>query len=371
MNKQFPLGQMKLGSLSALSFPSFAKFSVKEQTQFAKRMSFLVKAGVPLIESLHLIRKQTSSKAKAKVLDSVIEDVNNGQFLATSLEKHPKFFGEFAVNLIRVGEQSGILSQNLSYLADELQKKDALKRKVLGALVYPVVITLATLGITGVLTMYVFPKILPIFTSMHAALPASTRILIAITNFLTKYGGWLLLAIVVCVVGLSVLVKKVSVVKYYAHYTLLHLPLFGQMAQDYNLANFTRTLGLLLKSGVQLTDAMVMIEETTPNLVYKKAYKRVVKSVLHGEPMSRQLGRDGGAFPDMMVHMLAIGETTGSLSGTLIYLSELYEAEVEEMTKNLSSAIEPFLMVFMGLLVGFIAVSIITPIYAITQNLHG
>lgn len=356
--------------LGSFSFGS-NRLSNKEQTMFAKRMSFLVKAGVPLIESLSLIRTQTKSKSKSALYDKVIEDVNNGQFLSASLSKQGNMFGEFAVNLIRVGEESGILSQNLSYLADELEKKEALRRKIVGALVYPAVITVATLGITGVLTMYIFPKILPVFSSLHVALPLSTRILIAISGFMHNYGAWVFLCLFAAVGGFVMAKNKIPRVRFMTHGLILRLPLFGRMMKSYNLANFTRTLGLLLKSGIQVSGALEMTTQTTGNLVFKEAYKDIHRSVMMGLPISHSLAKHDYLFPDLLTHMVAIGETTGNLSSALTYLSEMYEAEVEEMTKGLSSAIEPVLMVTMGILVGFIAVSIITPIYAITQNLHG
>lgn len=346
------------------------RFSIKEQAMFAKRMSFLVKAGVPLVESLSLIRDQTRSQSKARAFDLIIDDVNNGQYLASSLAKHHRMFGEFAVNLIRVGEESGILSQNLEYLSDELKKKELLRRKVLGALAYPIIITVATFGITTGLILYVFPKILPIFSSLHVNLPFSTRFLIAVSNFLIHYGLLLVLFTVVLLTVFYFAQRKIEPMRLAVHRGLFQIPIFGNLMRSYNLANFTRTLGLLLRSGVRLTNALIMVSETTPNLAYRRAYERATERVLHGEPMSRQLGTDRVLFPDLLAHMVSIGESTGSLSQTLLYLSELYESEVEEQTKNLSTAIEPVLMVMMGLLVGFIAVSIITPIYEITQNLH-
>jgi type IV pilus assembly protein PilC len=352
-----------------VSFGS-ARLSIKEQTLFAKRMSFMVKAGVPIIESLTLIRTQTKSPKKAKVFDSIIHDVNNGQYLSTALAKFERMFGEFAINLIRVGEESGILSQNLAYLADELHKKDALRRKVLGAMIYPAVITLATLGITGILTVFIFPKITPIFSSMHITLPLSTRLLMAISDFLRAHGILTIIALILLAILLVVVKRRVVAVQYFLDRWLLKLPFAGKMATSYNLANFCRTLGLLLQSGIQLTDATTMVARTTPNLAYREAYERLGKSIVKGEPISRALLANPALFPDILAHMVSVGETTGNLSNTFTYLSELYEAEVEEQTKNLSQAIEPILMVIMGVLVGFIAVSIITPIYAITQNLQ-
>lgn len=362
----------KVRAWSAVSIHSttFARFSVKEQTLFAKRLSFLVKAGVPLLECLHIIRAQTKSRAKGKVFDSVIHDVGSGQYLATSLGKFRNFFGDFAINLIRVGEESGILSQNLVYLADELAKKHALKRKVIGALIYPLFITVATLGVTSILTVFIFPKLMPIFTSLHVELPWTTRALIATSQYLRDWGILTLIVLVALIVVFFILRKKFIEVRYWSDRLLLRLPFAGAVARSYNLTNFSRTLGLLMQSGLTLTESISITGETTNNLVYRRACERAAASIIKGEQVSKSLERENGIFPDLLVHMVAIGEKTGNLASSLMYLGELYENEVDELTKSLSSSIEPVLMILMGLLVGLIAVSVITPIYAITQHLQ-
>lgn len=348
---------------------TFIRFSTKEQTMFAKRMSFLIKAGVPLIESLHLIRSQTKSKTKKKIFDAVIKDVSNGQYLFTSLGKFKRFFGEFAINLIRVGENSGILSQNLEYLADELKKKHELQKKVIGALVYPIFITVATLGLTAVLTAYIFPKLMPIFTSLHVDLPWTTRSLIWTSEYLRHWGivtffGMILLFIIVMVIR-----SRFEPVRMIGDRILLNLPLAGQLARAYNLTNFCRTLGLLLRSGITFSESIIITAETTKNRVYRKACAELSARVIRGEVISKGMAETPNLYPDILTQMIAIGEKTGSLSNTLTYLGEMYENDVEELTKGLSSSIEPILMIVMGMLVGLIAVSVITPIYSITQHL--
>jgi type IV pilus assembly protein PilC len=356
--------------MSRLSSVMFIRFSAKEQTLFAKRLSFLIKAGVPLVECLSLIRTQTKSKAKIRVYDAVISDVSGGQYLSTSLGKFKRLFGEFAVNLIRVGEHSGILSQNLSYLADELQKKHELQKKVVGALIYPIFITIATLGVTGALTAYIFPKLMPIFSSLHVTLPLSTRILIAVSDYLRVWGLLTVLSLAV-VFGLLFFIRaQFERVRCMGDRLLLRIPLAGGIAKAYNLTNFCRTLGLLLRSGITLADALAITADTTKSRVYRRAARRLAKRITAGEPLSRGLSLLPQLYPDMLTHMVAIGEKTGSLSVTLTYLGELYESEVDDLTKTLSSSIEPVLMIVMGLLVGIIAVSVITPIYSITQQLQ-
>ncbi|KKW40292.1 hypothetical protein A3I46_03000 [Candidatus Kaiserbacteria bacterium RIFCSPLOWO2_02_FULL_54_13] len=353
----------------SISSFSFIRFSTKEQTLFAKRMSFLVKAGVPLIECLHLIRAQTKSNSKKRVYDSIIADIANGQYLSTSLGKFKRFFGEFAINLIRVGEESGILSQNLAYLADELEKKHELQRKVIGTLVYPVFITVATLGVTAMLTAYIFPKLMPIFTSLHVDLPLTTRVLIVLSAYLRDWGLLTLLGFVIFVVALLIIRNRFEPVRTFGDRILLKIPLAGNIAHAYNLTNFCRTLGLLLKSGLTLTASLEITGQTTKNRLYRKACFDISKQVMRGETLSKGLGDRPRLYPDILTHMVAIGEKTGSLSTTLAYLGEMYEGETDDFAKGLSSSIEPVLMVMMGLMVGTIAVAVITPIYEITQHL--
>ncbi len=361
--------EKKKSKLSSLKDLSVRKMPLREQIFLIKRLSFLIKAGVPVLESLHLIREQTKKKNHRKILDSVIYDVSNGQFLATSLLKYRRVFGDFSINIIGFGETTGILSENLEYLAEELKKKQALKKKIIGAFIYPSIVIAATLAITAFLMLYLFPKITPIFESIHAQLPLSTLIVMSISNFLKKYIFILLAALIIFLLAIVVTIKKNKNVHYYFDKLILKIPLIGQIIRDYNLTNITRTLSLLLKSGVTISDALPIAEKTHTNLVYKKELKNASIIVSNGERMSTYLKSQIGLFPDMMVHIINVGERSGNLSNSLAYLSELYEAEIEDFTKNLGNTIEPALMIFMGLLVGFIAISIITPIYSITQHL--
>jgi type IV pilus assembly protein PilC len=348
----------------------FLRFSIKEQVFFAKRLSFLINASVPILDSLHILQRQAKSKPKMQMYDRIIEDVANGQFLAVSLGRFNKVFGSFAINIIHTGETSGTLDESLDYLAEELEKKQKLRRKVFGALIYPALIITATLGIVGMLTIYVFPKILPIFASLDFELPITTKILIWLTDFLTAWGLWIGGGLLL----LTILVAWLVSVKEDAHYVwdrvVLKVPLLGKIALSYQVANLTRTLGLLLKTDAGVVDSFSIAAGTTNNIAYHRALKTISDNIIKGESISDQLLKRPDLFPDIVAQMIAIGERTGKLSDTFLYLSDLYEAEVDELTKNLSSAIEPLLMIFMGVIVGFIAVSIITPIYEVTQNLN-
>ena len=357
-------------SADAVNSLSAAKLSGKEQAFFAKRLSFLISAGVPILESLHILRDQTRSRGQLIVINSVISDVSNGQTLSKSFSKFPDMFGLFAVNIIKVGETSGTLSQNLDYLAEELKKRQALRRKVVGALVYPALITVATLGITAFLMLYLFPKIMPVFLSMHMTLPLSTRMVIGVSGFLQHWWFVLIVLTTLAVMSFGVARRRNERFRAWVDRSMLRLPVLGDMSRLYNIANGTRTLGLLLKSGVTLSSALVITSETSNNVEYRAQWAAMEEMVNKGQKISLQLAKNEHVFPHLFTQMVAVGEKSGNLSDTLVYVSEFYEVEMDELTKNLSTLIEPALMIFMGLLIGVIAISIITPIYGITQNLH-
>jgi type II secretory pathway component PulF len=345
------------------------RLSTQEQMLFAKRLSFLVGANVSLLESFHMLKEQTRNARIAYVYERIIRDIENGQFLSASLKKFGKTFSPFAINLIRVGELSGSLTQNLIYLAEELKKRNELRKKIIGALVYPIIITIATLGITGMLTVFIFPKIMPIFISLNVDLPITTKVLLWVSTFLSQYGLWVIAGLIASVVGIVFLYQKVSAMRFALDRAILALPITGPIARSYHMANFCRTTGLLLKSGLTLSEAIHIMKDTVGNVVYAQAIERAGKGIQAGKQLSGELQKEKNTFPHMMTHMIGIGERTGNLSGTLIYLSDLYESEVEDMTRNLSSSIEPVLMIVMGLMVGLVAVSVITPIYEITSKL--
>jgi len=347
----------------------FTNLSIKEQAMFVKRLSFLIHGGVPILESLRLLRR-SRSKNKTQIFDQIITDVERGQSLSTSMKKFRYIFGDFALSIVKVGESVGILDQNLNYLAEELKKKQELKRKVISALVYPCFIVAATLGIVVLLLTFVFPKVLPVFSTLKVQLPLPTRALIFLSGLVINYGFYIFAAVVLAVIIFWLLTKKSETIKTAIHSLLLRLPFLGKMIQDYQLANFFRTFGLLLKSGIAVSEAMQIVTDSTSNLVYKNEFKKLAQGLSKGKKISSYLDDNPRLFPEIAVQMISTGEHSGNLSETLLYLAEMYEGEVSELTKNLSGVIEPFLMIFMGVLVGFIAISIIMPIYQITQTLQ-
>lgn len=345
------------------------RVSLQEQVIFARHLAVMAKSGMPLLDSLVMLQKQTRSRSLAKILQKVSAEVSNGQFLSSSLEQFQSIFGTLFINIIRVGETSGILAENLNYLAEELKKKQELRGKVIGAMIYPAVILVATFGITGLLTIFIFPKILPVFSSLNVKLPVTTQLLIKISNLLTNYGGRLVAGLVGLVTGF-VFLLKIQSVRFIYHSVLLHLPIVGRLIKAVNLTTFCRTLGLTLKSGVPVVEAINITADSLSNLVYQKEMRTIGIELTGGEAIATHLIKRPSLFPPMVAQMIMVGETTGNLSETFLYLSEFYEGEVNDFTKNLSNILEPILMIVMGVIVGFVALSIITPIYEVTQTLQ-
>ncbi len=349
--------------------PSFMHFPLQDRILFMKRLGMILRSGMPLMEGLHMLGDESRTRSGTYVYRSLIADVSNGQSLSTGMARFERHFGEFCVNIIRIGEASGTLRENLEYLAEEMKRKQVLKRKVIGALVYPAVIVVATVGIVVMLTVYIFPKIIPIFASVKATLPLSTRMLIVISSFLSAWGVVLFFGIVALFVAIAFLMRLPRF-HYWMDCILLRTPLLGALSRYYNLANISRTMALLLKSDVRIITSIDLVAASTRNLVYREELVAARERIVQGQKISVQFRQNPRLFPSMLAQMVAVGESTGNLSGTFEYISEMYEEEINELTKNLTTLLEPILMIVMGLIVGFIAVSIITPIYSITQNLN-
>lgn len=354
--------------LTAIRKPLFLYVPFSEKILLVKHLSIMVKSGMTLVDALGLLKKQARSSSLKYILEDVTQNVQNGQFLYASLKKYWRQFDDLFVNVVRIGEETGNLADNLSYLATELKKKQLLRQKVQAALIYPVVILVATLSVTAILVFMVLPRLLPIFQSLGVKLPWSTRALIAISDFLFRYGAALFLAILSLGIIWYFLVKRVRVIKFFAHRAILSLPFLGALSVMSNVADFTRTLGLLLKSGTKIVEAVLIAADSARNEVYAQALKEAADILRKGKPLNVYLEKRESMFPPTATRMIEVGSLTGMLEANLFYLADFYETEIDETTKRLTSILEPLLLLVMGAIVGFVAISIITPIYEITQT---
>lgn len=355
--------------VSLLHFFNITLIPLQEKVNFARHLSIGIKSGLSLLDTLDLIKQQTSSKRFSAMVSRIMEDINNGQSLADSLERFNYVFGHLFISMVRVGEVGGNLSGTLAYLSNELKKQRELHNRVKSAMIYPAIILIVTIGITVFLTLFIFPKILPIFQSLGVQLPASTRLIIQTLSFLDNFGFLLLVGMAVFAIAVRALLF-IQKVRYGMHAVSLRIPFVSTLIINVTITSFSRVLAALLKSGMTLLDALVVVKTTISNLVYQRHVEQMIEVVRRGEEMTKYLKKYPRLFPPMLVGMIKVGEGTGNLEDNLLYLAEYYESEVDETVNNLTTILEPLLLLFMGVIVGFIALSIITPIYKVTQGLN-
>jgi len=337
---------------------------------FAKHLSVMIKAGLPLREGVVTIGEQAKSGSFKKILGDVVKHLDNGESLADSLARHGKKFSDLFVNMIRMGEESGNLENNLEYLAEQMEKSFTLRRKVIAALIYPAIILVATFGLGGALSVFILPKLIPLFKSLRVDLPASTKFLLWFTELIQNYGFYVLGGIVLVVI-FFILISRLRPVKLVNHAVLLKTPVAGTISKNFNLALFARTLGVLIKSGVPIVESLDIASTTLNNLIYQNQIKEISSKIQKGKQMSVYLKTKKNLFPLTFSRMVEVGEKTGNLEESLTYLAGFYEKEVDNTTQKLSTVLEPVILIVIGLIVAFLSISIITPIYQLTRGLRG
>lgn len=352
------------------AYLSAPRMSLKERAFLMKRFSFLVRSGMSLPACLEALEGQVSKKGIKDAVATIRGDVEKGTSLSESVSAFPYLFDSFAVQVIRTGETTGALALNLDYLAGELEKRATLRTKLLGAFLYPALIGVFTLCLTATLVLFIFPKIIPIFSGLHVSLPLSTRILLAVNDYLRHWGILTFLVLLIIVMGLTIAFKRSPIVRRRCEAILIRMPLAGSIVRSYTLGNISRTLALLLSSGMTLREAIPGTARATANSLYRTELEALSEVIEEGGDISAFLKTRKALFPDLVAQMVAVGESSGSLVETLRYLSLYYENELDEQTKRLSTLVEPVLMIAMGGIVAFVAVSMVTPLYEITQHLH-
>lgn len=341
--------------------------SLTDKALLAKHLALLLKSGLTLTDALGVASESSRGPLK-KVLQTVGRAVESGQTFSTALAVYPKVFPGFFINAVYVGESSGNLAGNLENISAELEKEKELTAKVKGAMVYPLVV-LAIAFILGLaLSFLVLPKIVPLFQGLKINLPWSTRALIGFSTLMESYGVYIFIGLVAFIIILIWLLRR-NFLAPFTHWILARAPVIGRLTRDLNLARLTRTLGLLLKSGLNIVEALNIAEKSVGNYYYRRALRLAGQTVSGGGRLSAALGRSPDLFPLLLQKMIKVGEESGRFEDTLFYLSDFYEAELNKSTKNLSTALEPALLLVIGLAVAGLALAIITPIYELSGNL--
>lgn len=341
-----------------------------EKLLFTKRLATMVKAGITVDESIQVLADQTKSPYFHKVLEHIQKNIQNGQSLASSLEDYPKVFDQLYVSLIQIGEESGTLEENLEFLSDQMSKENALRKKVQSALLYPGLVLTAVSLMGGVISFFVLPQLVGFFDSFGADLPVTTKILLFFANIMKSYGVILLIAFVLIIFALINLSKSKSF-KPLFHSMYLKIPLVGEMVKLEQLTRFSRNLGVLLESGVPISDALKITGKTLSNVQFQKAVRSIEKSVKEGKKVSDAMeDKHLKVFPPIVVKMIGVGERTGKLDEILLYLGDYYDDEIDNISKNLTTILEPILLIGIGIVVAFVALAIISPIYELTGSIR-
>jgi len=355
-------------SLDDLIDRFFSRIKVSELIVITKNLSGMIKAGLSLTRALAVLEKQTKKKKLAFVLEALNAEVSSGGTLSSGFAKFPKVFSKLFVSMTRAGEESGDLAGSLTQIGMNLEKSNSLTKKIKGALIYPGVILSAMVVIGILMFAFVVPTLSNTFKELGAELPGSTKFIIALGEFFSEYLILSFVFIIAFVFGMVSLFKAKFMTKY-VDLAIIKLPMIGTLAKELNTARTARTLSSLLLSGVNITRAIEITEDVVQNVYYKKVLEEARIGVEKGSPFANAFSENPKLYPVMMSEMIQVGEETGKLSDMLLQIAVFYEGEIEDKTKNLSTIIEPVLMLMIGAGVGFFAVSMITPLYSVLNNI--
>lgn len=349
-------------------FDRFASVSLKEKMVFTRNLAVMVSSGLTMSRALQNLSTQTKNKKFQSILESIHADIQTGKTLSEGMGRFPAVFNELFVNMVYVGEVSGNLEMVLEILATQLEKEHDITSKVKGALIYPAVILVAMVGIAVLMLTYILPSIVGTFKDMDVELPAITVFIIGISDFLRGH----YIASIALVVGALVVGKiflGTAIGKRAFSISLLYMPIVGNIVVKVNCARFARIYSSLLRSGVSVVDGLGIVSRVLSNDAYKKSILEAIGEIQRGTELSVVILRYPRIFPILVPQMIAVGEETGKTEMVLEKLATFYEDEVTQITKNMSSIIEPILMLLIGGGVGFFAVAMLQPMYSVLENI--
>ena len=339
----------------------------KQLTTFTRQLSTLQDAGLPILRSLRILEGQSKPGALKNSLINVIDDIEGGSTLSEAMAKQPKAFDNLYVNMVKAGEAGGALEVILQRLADFKERAQSLKKRVQGAMIYPVaVILVATAIVTGIM-IFIIPKFKKIFDDFGSDLPWMTEILIMASDFIAKY--WYLMFAVPVALWLFVkIVRKNRIGEYIVDWIALRIPLTGKIQRKAIVARISRTLGTLIASGVPILDALIIARDTAGNAVFRKAFEHIYAAIREGEPMAVPL-KETRITDDIVVNMVDVGEETGALDAMLYKVADVYDEEVRVLVDGLIKLLEPLITVVLGLFVGFIVIALFLPLIQLLNDL--
>ncbi|MCQ9206017.1 MAG: type II secretion system F family protein [Omnitrophica bacterium] len=345
------------------------KVSTDELVIFSRQFTTLIEAGIPVVEGLGILEEQVENAYFKTAISEILKDVKEGSSLSSALSKHKNIFPEIYLSMVEAAEVSGNLPEILDRVSVYLEKTNALKKKVASAMYYPIIIIVISVGITGFLMIKIVPTFKDMFGQLGAELPGPTQALIMVSDFLRRIETMIAM-IGVAVVGPFVFKKFVNTSKgkRLFHRTLLKLPVFGDLIKKIAIARFSRTFATLIRSGVSIVRCLEIVGKTAGNAIVEDAVAESKTAIQEGQPISTPL-EGTGVFPPMVTKMIAVGEKSGKLEEMLSKIAQFYEEQTEAMVAGLASLIEPLIIVFLGVIVGGIVISLFLPIITITQHI--
>jgi len=358
-------------SVKKFSFKKILQFgtvSEQEKVVFARSLGNMISAGLPLARSLSVLSRQARNPRLVSIIDGIAGEVREGKALNAALSTYPKVFSSLFVAMIRAGEESGNLAESLRILSDQMNQSYTLKKRLRGAMVYPAVIVTIMVLLGILMFFFVVPTLTETFSSLDVELPLSTRMIIGASNILTGY-PLQLFSIVIILIGLGIMFIRSARGKRIADYMFVRIPIIKNIVKEANAARTTRTFSALLSSGVEIVRALEITYDVVGNSYFKEVIKESSVAIQKGRPISEVFARFEHLYPPLVAEMMSVGEETGKLSEMMVNLATYYEDEVSRKTKDLSTIVEPILMVVIGAGVGFFAFSVITPIYSIMDTL--
>lgn len=341
---------------------------MNEKIVLTRNLGAMIKAGLALSRALEVIERQTKNPKLRDVVHSINDDIARGSSFHEALLKFPRVFSKLFVAMMRAGEESGSLAESLETVGLQMERSHRLKKKIQGALIYPSIIVIVMTGIGVLMLMFVVPTLTDTFEDIGAELPASTQAVIFVSNSLVN-NTFLVLGSFVGFVALLIMALRTRPGTRAFEYVLLHTPIIGGLVRETNAARTARTLSSLISASVDIVQAIGITREVVQNSYFQEVLKRAEKDIQKGVPLSHAFVENTHLYPVLVGEMVAVGEETGEISTMLKEIAGFYEEEVERKTKDMSTIIEPFLMVFIGVVVGFFALSMIAPIYSISEGI--
>ena len=340
----------------------FERIPASDIVLFSRQLSILFKSKVPLVEALEVLAIQTKNPDFKEKIFKLAEDVEGGTALSGALSRHPKIFSSFYIAIVKAGEASGKLSEALSYLAEHLEREYRLISRIRGAMIYPAMVIIIAILVLFLMMFFVIPQLTPVLTEAGAELPAITKMIIGLSDFLKKWGWILILILIGLIIGLFRYYRTKEGKKFFDK-SFLRLPLAGPLLKMIYLSRFAENLSTLISGGLPIAQALEITGRIVGNTTYKEIIFRARDEVRRGEPVSSVLGRSPENFPPVFTQMTLVGEKTGTLDKTLTDVADFYQKEVDRTVENLLSILEPALIVFLGLIVAGLMAAILLPLY--------